>query len=158
MKRYFIVLFLMMLVLNGCGGTKEKASTDEKEKTVSTDAASNQTDFTPGISVDFDKAKNDYITDDILKTLKENLQSIIDKNQQNFVKGFIAGREKSNLFWLEGSKQYQFNEIATTQHEGERINITINYKSSDNGTIEDNSMTYTFLEDKTNGWKIATID
>jgi len=109
-------------------------------------------------TIDFTKSKNDYVTDDILNILKENLKAINDKNKDNFVKGFIAGKEQNNLFWVEGNKQYNFNEIASTQQEGDRINLSIYFKVKDSDKIEGNSMTYTFLKDTDGTWKIALID
>lgn len=156
MGRY-IILLVVILALIGCSQDKgnDKNATTPPSSAGTTNVA---TDFSPGITIDFAKSKNSYVTDDILNILKESLQAINDKNKENFVKGFIPGKEQSNLFWVEGDKQYHFNEIATTQHEGDRINLAIYYQVKDNGAIEDSSMTYTFLKDKDNVWKIALID
>jgi len=159
MKKYFMLIVVAILTLSGC--TKEKSNEpNSMYPNVSPEASSSSpaSDFTPGITIDFAKSKNDYVTDAILNILKENLKAINDKNKNKFVEGFIPGREQNNLFWIEGNKQYSFNEIASTQQEGDRINLTIYFKVKDTNTIEDNSMTYTFLKDADGTWKIALID
>jgi len=159
MKKYFVLIVAAMLILSGCAKEKSNepnsAHSDVSPEANSSSAAS---DFSSGITIDFTKSKNDFVTDAILNTLKENLQAINDKNKDKFVQGFILGREQNNLFRVEGNKQYSFNEIASTQQEGDRINLTIYFKVKDNDKIEDNSMTYTFLKDTDGTWKIALID
>lgn len=147
MKRY-LLLFAVFLTLAGCS----QSASPSAHSTHAED------EFSPGIFIDFTQARNDFITDEILNTLKTNLQAIIEKNKEIFVQGFIPGMEKSNLFWIEGDRQYRFYEIAAAQKEGDRINIAIYYQMEEGGTIEDSGMTYTFLKDKDGVWKIALID
>jgi hypothetical protein len=146
MKSVLIISIVAFLILTGCSNV----NVNENENNASI--------FTPETTIDFENYKNDYITDDILNTLKENLQAINDKNKDQFVKGFIPGNEQGNLFWIEGNRQYHFHEIAATQQEGKRINITIYYQYKENEIVDDNSMTYTFVQDSSNNWRIAIID
>lgn len=158
MRRYFLLFAVLFLTLSGCSQAKSAMENKAGSPSPSADSTNGKDEFSPGIFIDFTQAKNDFVTDEILDTLKTNLQAIVDKNKEMFVQGFIPGSEQSNLFWIEGDRQYRFYEIDYTQKEGVRINIGIRYQMKDGDTIEENGTIYTFLMDTDGIWKIAIID
>jgi hypothetical protein len=157
MRIMLLASMLLISFLTGCTHANEKKS--GKEQTLTT-GSSKQTKFESGVFIDISKFKNDFLTDDILQILKNNLEALVNKDKKNFIAGFIEGHAPGNMFLIETADQYRFLNVSSTQNDQEdkRINVGIEYEILHDQEIENKAFFYTFEPDKNGKWKIAIID
>ena len=145
MKRQIVTAVLILLfLLGGCAGSQQPGSSG---------LASDE-----HVKIDFSSHENEFVTQDILNTLESNLKALANKDKEEFIKGFISGHESANMFWVTDEKEFTFLDIISTQKSGDQINIAIKYNATLNGNSEENTLTYTFLQQEDGDWGIVMID
>jgi hypothetical protein len=117
--------------------------------------------FEKGVFVDFSKLNEDFITDDILQKLKDNLDALVNKDEDKFKAGLLDGHDTpGNMDFVKNTNQYKFLDISETRYNqnAKSIIISLSVKILRDKNIYDSTISYYFKTDKTGEWKISLID
>lgn len=118
-------------------------------------------DFKEAVNIDFSKYQKDFLTIEILDILKNNLESIINRDKEDFNRNMSENYKKSNSSLIENQNKYMFEDINLAQRDNEmkRINIGIKFLVTlDERDIKRGNMVYTLKENIKGQWEITLID
>lgn len=160
MHTKLFVLLLLITCLTGCANSNQSDTVTQQQPVAAGDTTTPKP-FVSGIFVDFAKYKDDFITDEILNKLQDNLKALVAKDEVTFKTGLLEGHDTpGNLAYVKNTNQYQFTDISFTKYnpDNKSIMISLSVRIWRDHTVDDSTITYYFTPDATGIWKIALID
>jgi hypothetical protein len=175
MKVILLISILLFVFINGCTQKKENNTGNQQPPATQEDTSTPQSleppgtqedtstplSFEKGVFIDLSKHKDDFITDEILQKLKDNLEALVNKDENRFKAGLLEGHDTpGNMAYVKDTNQYKILDISFSKYDpkAKSIMISLPIQILRDTKIDDSTITYYFKPDKTGVWKIALID
>ncbi|WP_343262409.1 hypothetical protein [Paenibacillus hubeiensis] len=119
--------------------------------------------FEAGVLIDFDSFKKSFFNDDIITKLKSNLEAVVAQDQEKFAEHLHESYSRHSVFFDKQNVQYMFYDLDTikkvTMDGRVQIQVGVRFALQDSeGNVENSGLTYFFVKNKEDQWKIANID
>ncbi|WP_339275993.1 hypothetical protein MKY59_03405 [Paenibacillus sp. FSL W8-0426] len=122
-----------------------------------------EADFEAGVLIDFDSFKKSFFNDDIITKLKSNLEAVVAQDQEKFAEHLHESYSRHSVFFDKQNVQYMFYDLDTikkvTMDGRVQIQVGVRFALQDSeGNVENSGLTYFFVKNKEDQWKIVNID
>ena len=181
MKQLLFIGILLIAFLAGCAQSNENHTGNLQPSVMEEGSSAEQTldpqaqlqpvsspaeaqedpPFDKGIFVDFSKLNADFITDEIVQKLRDNLEAVINRDEDKFRASLLEGHDTiGNMDYVLGINQYKFLDIGETSYNEKTkiIMIGVYAEILREKQINKGAIDYYFQQDQTGEWKIALID
>lgn len=123
-----------------------------------------ESDFEPGVFIDFDAREESFLNEEIISKMKTNLKAIADRDRERFkeiLQDDPAQNRELSYFFGAGDKQFMFYDLDLVEQQEDlgqiRIGVLFARKQADD-SIVNQGITYFFMQNETNEWEIVNID
>lgn len=122
-----------------------------------------EADFKSGVFIDFDSFQKSFFNDDIISKLKRNLEAVVAQDQEKFAADLDENFSRHSVFFDKQNVQYMFYDLDTLKKvdlDGRvQIQVGVRFAVKDSeGKVENTGLTFFFVKNKEDQWKIANID